>query len=161
MPSGPAPSIDAVLSRVDTVVRGTVGDSRSYLSPDQRDVWTDYQIINAIVLYQKRLSPTKTPGMIPTVSVTLRGGALTVNGRAFVARESGLPELPKGAECLFLLTHDNGKYVIAGRYYGAFAIRDDRVVPLTKKEGYAIEFSDVSISRVVSDVLDRLRAMQR
>lgn len=161
MPSGPAPAIDTLLSRVDVVVRGVVGDGQSYLSEDQREVFTDYQIINPIMLYQKSLGSTKVPGTVSAVSVTLRGGAIVVNGREFVARESGLPSLPKGAECLFLLAHENGKNMIAGRYYGAFAIRDGRVVPLTLKEGYARELEGASGAQVISGIVSRLTSMHR
>src|SRR3989304_5341194 len=56
VPSGPTPSLTEVLGDADTVVKGLVGDSRSYLSDDQRDVYTDYVIVNPLFLYQAEMA---------------------------------------------------------------------------------------------------------
>jgi hypothetical protein len=44
--SGPAPSVTGILRDADAIVRGFVGESRTYLSDDKREVYTDYRTIS-------------------------------------------------------------------------------------------------------------------
>ena len=55
VPSGVAPSIDQVIDGAEIVVRGIVGQPRSYLSNDQRDVYTEYPSRNPVILYQTEM----------------------------------------------------------------------------------------------------------
>jgi hypothetical protein len=56
IPSGVAPTLDRVLADTDMIVTGVVGQPRSYLSDDQRDVYTDYPLSNPAFLYQAILT---------------------------------------------------------------------------------------------------------
>jgi hypothetical protein len=157
IPSGKAPAVDVVLKRVDTVVRGTVGEPRSYLSDDQRDVLTDYPIVNPTFIHQNTLATTRTPGIPPSISVTLIGGTVHINGKKYEQREGALPSLPSGTECLFLLSRVGEHYMIAGRYYGAFAITGGKISALTADRGYAPEYQNAPATQVIADLLSRLR----
>lgn len=161
IPSGVAPSVDVILSKVDAVVRGVVGAPHSYLSDDQRDVFTDYPILNPVFIYQKSLSPSPIPGIGPVATVTLLGGTININGREYAARFAALPSLPSGQECLLLLTREGSRYRIAGLHYGAFAITNGRVVVLTAKEGFAGEYRNAPATQVIADIVSRLSALRR
>lgn len=54
VPSGAAPRVSELLRDVDRIARGFVGDSRAYLSDDQREVYTDYTIDKATILYDRQ-----------------------------------------------------------------------------------------------------------
>ena len=126
VPSGPPPSVQALLAQADLIVTGIVGPPRSYLSDDQRDVYTDYLIANPIFRYQSKLSSTPTPGTVPSVVVTQLGGTVTVNGVQYTQLEPALPPLHAGTTALFVLHRVGNKYFIVGRYFGVFAIADGR-----------------------------------
>src|SRR6266478_2239895 len=53
IPSGPAPTLDSVLTDTDLFVRGVMGAPQSYLSDDQRSVLTDYPVTNASIVYER------------------------------------------------------------------------------------------------------------
>lgn len=98
--TGRPPSIDMVLSHTDAIIRGTIAvQKRSYLSDDQQEVLTDYEIYNPELLYPA------TPGTPPlsVVVVTLPGGTVTINGLSYTLTDDSLPELPAARECLLLL----------------------------------------------------------
>jgi hypothetical protein len=45
VPSGAAPDLDVILRDTDLIVRGVVGNPRSYLSDDQMTIFSDYPIV--------------------------------------------------------------------------------------------------------------------
>ena len=82
IPSGMPPTVENLLSATDVIVRGTLGESRSYLSDDQTEVYTDYDIQNPQILY--RAHPGVLSESEPSrITVTLWGGTVTINGLSF------------------------------------------------------------------------------
>lgn len=161
VPSGPTPTLTEILGDADTVVRGIVGESRSYLSDDQRDVYTDYSILNPIFLYQAEMVTSTRPGVMPTVTVTLLGGTIKFNGLTYTSQVMALPPLEPGTECLFLLKRIGDKYRIAGTFYGAFRVAASKLVPLTRKEGFASEYHEMPAIQATEDIVALLRALRR
>lgn len=161
VPSGPTPSVADLLRITDVVVKGTIGQPRSYLSGDQRDIYTDYAISDPVFIYQLHLTPSRTPGVLPTVTVTLRGGTVMVNGLSFTATEPALRPLQPGSQALFLLQHVGDKYRVAGWYFGAFGIKDGRVIPLNARDDFAPEYRNVALSDAVDSMIATLRAQAR
>lgn len=159
-PSGPVPTLDQVLSKTDTIVRGIVGQPRSYLSDDQMDVSTDYQILNPVILYKAAPTATKKPEM-PTVTVTTLGGVITINGLSFTSAHEALPPLEPGTECLFLLSHIGSRYYVAGAYYGAFRISNGKLLRLTQKQGFAPEIHGARATQAGDEMVRRLSAIHR
>jgi hypothetical protein len=103
-PSGTGPDMHDVLRRTDTIVRGIIGQPLpSYLSRDQREVYTDYPVRSPWILYQEVLVPSPIPGLLPNVTVVVRGGAVVIKGVPFTAEYRGQPEMTPGSECVFLL----------------------------------------------------------
>jgi len=77
----------------------------------------------------------------------LGGGSIQIGGLTFTHKADALPELPTGAEALFLLKRVGDKYQLAGRYYGAFEIMDGRLKrPFTTKERFASKYRGTSAS---------------
>jgi hypothetical protein len=161
VPSGPTPPVADLLRLTDVVVRGTVGQPRSYLSDDQRDIYTDYPIGDPVFIYQSQMTTSRTPGILPSVTVTLRGGTVMVNGVSFTATEPALRPLPPGTQALFLLRHVGDKYLIADRYFGAFGIKSDRLMPLAARDDFAPEYRNVAVADAVESMMTTLRAPVR
>jgi hypothetical protein len=157
-PSGPPPSIDAILSDTDTILRATVGEPRSYLSNDQRQVYTDYSLQNPIVVYQQEVVRSNQPGVVPTMTVTVLGGTVDVNGLRYTLKIQALPPLTVGSEYLLLLSHRDDRYHIAGLFYGVFRIENETLFPVTTKQGFALEHRGALTKEFIEDVLLRLRA---
>jgi hypothetical protein len=147
-PSGVAPDMSEILQDTDVIVRGTIGQPTTYLSKDQRDLYTDYPLINPTVLFDPAVSSTGTPGPAKGIIVTiLGGGSIQIGGLTFTQKPDALPELPTGAEALFLLKRAGEKYQLAGGYYGAFEITDGQLrKPFVKKEKFANEYRGTSAS---------------
>ena len=139
-PSGPPPTVDALLQATDIIVVGTIGEPVSYLSSDQRDVYTDYPILNSIVLFDAAPSRQTTDQSARAIVVTQVGGTVTVNGAQFTHTETALAPLQSGRRALFLLHRDLDKYFIAGKYYGVFDVTSAAFKPLMSRQDFATEY---------------------
>jgi hypothetical protein len=156
VPSGISPPTAEVLRDADTVVRGVIGDAHSRLSDDQRDVETDYSVLQPVVLYQKTAIASSRPGVTPLIAVTLNGGTIEINGLSFTLIDYLLKGLPVGDECLLVLKKSGAGYYLAGHGFGAFGIEAGRVKPLANKSGFATEYAGMDVERVSADIIDRL-----
>ena len=136
-PSGRPPALADILRDTDLVVRGTVGDAVARLSDDEQDVYTDYQIKNPVLFYQKQIAGFPRPGAVLPITATQLGGALMIGDVKFTQTELGLPPLEPGSEALLLLQRVQNRYYISGTFYGAFGIVGGKVTRLMKMEGFA------------------------
>jgi hypothetical protein len=150
IPSGIADMAE-ILRQTELIVRGSIGSpTKAYLSKDQRDIYTDYPLIKTIVLFDSTVQSFRTPVLGSEVTVTVLGGSIqrAVPGPPFRERlltftliPKALPELPTGAEGLFLLKRIDGKYQPVGYFFGAFEISGDRITrPFTQAHGFADEY---------------------
>jgi hypothetical protein len=148
VPSGPAPSLDDVARDTDVLARGTVGESTSYLSPTSTEVYTDYVLLLPSVLYGSFDIPSLGAKSTRSIVVTIIGGQITINGLTYTSRHEALPELPKGADCLFMLKRMGDKYILARTYYGAFDLSTGKAIPLAQKRGFTtgLEQEDATVS---------------
>jgi len=158
IPSGLGPTLDHILADTDTIVMGVVGEPRSYLSDDQMAVYTDYQLRNPAFLYQAALTGSTKPEL-PTVTVTILGGTITMNGLSYTRKDEALPSLEPGTEGLFLLKRVGNRYHIAGTYYGAFRIAEGRLTPLTKAQGFAPELQGGLVTQAAASMVARATAL--
>src|SRR5262245_2632456 len=153
VPSGPCPSIETILRSTDIVVIGRVGDPTSYMAPSHREIYTDYTLTNATVLYDAQPSePRESPS--PPVVVTQVGGTIEIHGVRFTHKESALAPLEPGRIGLFLLQHAQGKNMIAGKWYGVFDVTEAGFVPLVSKEGFAPEYRALGAAEAERTILE-------
>lgn len=162
-PSGVLPGAMAgVLNRTDTLVRGIVGEPHpSYLSEDQREVFTDYPILSPTVLYQETLALSDRPGIVKGITVAVRGGSIVVNGIPFTAKYDRQPQLKPGTEYLFLLRRDKEKYRVVGDYPGVFGTTDGRFGPLFEPSTFAQEYVDLGIDAAAERMVAFLHSKSR
>lgn len=162
IPSGLAPTMTAVLADTDVIVRGIVGEPRSYLSDDQFDILTDYPILNPVILYQPVTARSIDPAVrTPTITATLRGGTIKINDLTYTFTALALPSLEPGTEGLFLLKRVGNQFRIASAYYGAFRIADSKLIPLTRKQGFAQEYVGPPAAQVAEKLVIQRRALRR
>jgi len=161
-PSGVLPdSMSSVLRRTDAIVSGIVGQpGPSYLSEDQRDVYTDYSLQSPTVHYQDVLEASPVPGAKPSVTVTVRGGAITVNGAPFTAEYKRQPRLVPGTEYLFLLRKTGATYRLADDYCGLFATADRRFTPVFESSIFAVEYREMSAQAATEKIVALKHALR-
>jgi hypothetical protein len=160
VPSGPAPTVSDVLRNTDMAVRGIVGGARSYLSADQREIYTDYSLLRPSVLYQADVTRSARPGVLPAVTVTARGGTVNVNGLTYTFKVMALPPLELGSDCLFLLDKIGDRYMVAGVYYGVFRVSSGTLTPLTKKSDYAPEYRGAAAEPSILQIVGKLHELR-
>lgn len=153
-PSGHAPTIDWVLKDTHLIVRGTVGETRTYLSADAREILTDYQLSPVQVIYRSQAAAARIPAM-SSVTVTLLGGTVALNGLTYTSTHEALPGLAPGQEYVLLLRQDDGRFMVAGRYFEAFRIVDGKVEPSVKKQRFAEELAGQPVADVVTSLVGR------
>ena len=159
-PSGLSPKVGDILKRTDVIVRGVIGESRSYLSDDRQNVFTDFELKQITIVHERQMRSFAQPGLFATLSVTQLGGRITINGAEYTQIEEGLPLLVSGTECLLFLQQVGQRYHIADTFFGAFEISANRLRPLTAKRDFAPEYRDVPVEQAVLDALNRIRALQ-
>jgi hypothetical protein len=152
MPSGPAADVNSIIRASDLIVRGIVGEPKTYLSDDQMKVFSDYPIIKPAVLFDSAVALTVKPSL-PEIFVTLEGGRIQVGALTFTATNQGLPGLQPGSDCLLLLKRVNNKLFIAGGHYGAFEVKDGKMVPLTQKSKFAPAYRGAPAASVIDTIV--------
>src|SRR5689334_22774454 len=121
-PSGISPTVETLLAHTDLIVRAEVGDRRSYLSSDQREVYTDYQLIDPRILFSSGEVFKNASRVATSLVVTLFGGTIELNGLTYSSVHQALPELLKGEKYTLLWRQDDSHLFVAGRYFGVFRI---------------------------------------
>ncbi len=151
---GGIPSFESVAKTADLIVRGVVGEPLVRLSDDLMDVYSDYPIINPVILFPSSATNTDRPGVARSVVVTAIGGTITINGRSFYLEHKELPPLRPGIECLFLLRRKDDTYQISGTYFGVFRIDDDIVTPLTTVHDFANDLRGKTPAEAIRRLLE-------
>jgi hypothetical protein len=156
VPSGVPPAVAEVLDQTDVIVAGTLGEPHSYLSEDQREVYTDYPILGSTIMFES-VPRVSRPGASPSITVTLLGGKIISAGLSYESIHYGLPLPQAGTECLLLVKQIGNRYFVAGRYLGVFRTTNNKVAPLTGVEGFAAEYHSVTATEMATDVVAKIR----
>jgi hypothetical protein len=160
VPSGPTPSLAQILANTDLLVRGFVGNGRSYLSHDQMEVLTEFVIQKPVILFERAPKVYLKPGPADVLTVVQRGGNVEIGHLTYAEVHEALPALESNSEYLFMLKNVGGRYYIAGSFYGAFALKGGRVVPLVRKAGFAPQVANRPVEESVSTLLTEVRRVR-
>ena len=161
IPSGMPPPLDWVLARTEVIVRGQVGEPRSYLSADQTELLTDHALVNPVVLYRREGPTPVQPGQTQAISVTILGGMVSINGLTFTTAHAELPRLEPGTDAVFCLERVDGHNQIVGRSLGAFRVDSERLVPLTRIRNFAPEMQQLAAAQMIADLVAKTRALPK
>jgi hypothetical protein len=77
---GPAPSLAGIVQRADLIVEGVVIKRVSYLTPDDDDVYTDYELAIGQTILQQQMLTSPRPGMVPSMVFKSHGGRVMTDG---------------------------------------------------------------------------------
>jgi hypothetical protein len=130
-PSGGPKSIEALTAEADVVLLARLSRGKSYLSPAEYDLYTDFIITEPRVLAGSLVSLSAAPTAATPPVVTLRGGEIVIEGVPVRVINDNFNALVNGRYLLFLNRgEDVAKFSIHGR--GIFAIEEQLVKPLAR-----------------------------
>jgi hypothetical protein len=155
--------IEELAKGADLIIEGKLVRRHSYLSGDEKHIYTDYEVVQATVISQQRTSdlsprPTAPPKTGPIVQ--LYGGELSVGGSDVTVNDNSRERFANGAEMLLFLTPPDpktGKRRLYRGSAGAFEIRQDgRLKPLNRAAEPDRWLKDANLEAVIR----RIRTLQ-
>lgn len=117
----PPTALPDLVAQADSIVRALVLAGRPRLTPDEREIETDYTLqIHEIYDGSRDVYAGQT------ITVTKPGGKLTLAGRVVSMREPDFPALEDGREYVLFLrpAGERNVSVVVGASQGAFLIED-------------------------------------
>ena len=124
----PELTLDELSTRAELVVVGKLVNPRAYMTVDQTDVYTDYQLqLVTTVSDRVAISSAKQVGQLSPVTVTLHGGTLLVNGVKVTVRGGGPTKWKPEADLLLFLrksksTEKQNNFVLVGSATGLYEV---------------------------------------
>jgi len=147
-------NFNRLIKETDLIVQAEIGDSTSLLSPDGKDIYTQYQLLSPRVLYSSPVDASAQPGVPPPLVVTQSGGEVKIDGFTAKVLYDNTVILKPGTDVVLLLHRDNRTYRLAASV-GAFEVWNSTIVPLAKSRGDHQKFDGMSVESFVQDVLAR------
>lgn len=145
---------DQIVKGADVIVRGTVTPVRTYLSEDQYEVYTDYQLTPVHVVFQKASVGTAAPGIISEpITIARWGGTLTIDGVQVTLSDRDAPSFEATADMVVFLAYDGlrRRYRLVSEVAGAFRSQNGVIEPLVKHERYQ-RFRGMTFERFETEV---------
>jgi hypothetical protein len=131
-------SLESVLPRADVIVHGSVETMTTYLSADNRDLYTDYRIRPLRLIREPPPIPAATkpgPTAMPVpIVVTRWGGRMTIEGVQVTQEDADVSAFQIGQQVVLLLAFnkEEQKYRLTSPASGAFAVTESGLKPLIR-----------------------------
>ena len=96
---------------------GIVQSARTYATPDDRDIFTEYQVATRQVIFQRIVQTVAKPGPPPPTIFKTRGGTVIFDGYPYTLRGSERTQLKVGDHLLLFGRYDraDGKWLFGDR----------------------------------------------
>jgi|SRR5262245_29315389 len=129
---GPDRTLADVVKPAELIVEGVVVARASYLTPDERDIFTDYDVAIRQVLFQREMLVSSRPGIAVPVIFKSHGGQVVVSGLRLevdVQANGARVTLREGDHVFLLATRDrkDGKWLV--NPFDVFKVSGEEVVP--------------------------------
>ena len=111
------PPLASIVEFADTAMEGTVQSVRTYPTPDDRDIFTEYQIATQQIIFQRLVQTAVKPGPPPTTIFKARGGTVIFDGYPFTLSGNERTRLTVGDHVLLFGRYDriDGKWLFGDR----------------------------------------------
>ena len=130
----PALPLADLVRGADVAVQAKISLVKSYLTPNEMYILTEYQVAPELVLAGQPGQPLLKPRGTPALTLVVRGGGYTVDGFTVYDVDHTREPLKDGARYLLFLKRTDDK---TGRYTlfsaGAFQLGDDQLLKPTLK----------------------------
>ena len=128
------------------------------MNAQQTDVETVYTVTQPVVLYRRDVATSSRPGVVPSFTVTLPGGAVTINGFTYKSDHGAMREFQPGNEYVFLLKRFDDTYRPVQTYLGVFAVSEGRLSHIGSKNGFGREVAHVPSADAIETMIKILQA---
>jgi hypothetical protein len=150
----PRPFEEAVATS-DLIVVGSLRKLRTYLSADETELYTDFEVVPTSTIAGRTLPLSRKPGA-QTIVLRQWGGRLVIDGVTVEIGDADFPFLPTNTPLLLFLSFDSEaqKYEIFDAIGGAFELQGGRrlkhlaTTPLTTYRRFEGQDLDVAISEI-------------
>ena len=102
----PEVTLEQLTSTADLIVQGTVRPLQTYLSPDEKELLTDYLVVPTRILLQRAAQTSGRPGPAAAITLTRRGGTTLIEGVQVSFVDQQVAPLIAGAEYILFLRLD-------------------------------------------------------
>jgi hypothetical protein len=145
--------LDTLIKTADLILYGVVSRNVTYLSEDERDLFTDSTIMPIRVVVQRNVSTSARPGLPAPVVVKRWGGQAVINGIQVSQEQRNLRALTAGEEVFLFLVYDasSQKYQLPGGLSGAFAVAGGRLQDLVHHQFYKT-FDGMAVDQLVPEI---------
>jgi hypothetical protein len=122
------PPLAGIVQFADIAIEGMVLSARTYATPDDRDIFTEYQIATRQVIFQRITQTAAKPGPPPPIIFKARGGTVIFDGYPFTLSGSERTQLKVGDHLVLFARYDrvDGKWLFGDR--DVFHISENTVV---------------------------------
>lgn len=146
--------LDVLMKEADLIVYGAVTSSSTYLSDDQRDLFTDFTVTPIQVIVERNSVRTSSTPVPQSIIVKRWGGETVISGMQVVQEHRNLRAFTVGEELFLFLVYDSAtkKYALPGGLSGAFAVAGGRLQDLVRHPFY-----DQVDGREVTDLVPEIQ----
>lgn len=137
----------------ELVLEATVSKLKSYLTPDEENILTDYQIVPVRVFVSRVPAGRGAPGPAVPLVLTMYGGDLTIDGTRVSVVDHAVKRLQAGRRYLLFLQRfgSQGHFQLQGG--GAFEIDSQELKTiLARDENIYREFVETPFNEVVNRI---------
>ena len=149
------PPFETIVKSADLIVHGSLKKLRTYLSADQRTLYTDFEVVPTNTIAGSAISANAKPGPSPLI-LRQWGGETEIDGVLVKITEEGFPLLPVDQPLLLILRFnaDAGKYEIAGTFGGAFQLQQGRRLKhwATPEIQYYERYNRMDVNEAVDEI---------
>lgn len=125
-------SLDELTSKADVVLEARLVQPNSYLSEDQKRIYTDFQIVPSHMVRSQigDILSSRTPGPRQSLRLTVPGGRLTIGDKTIISPMISWRSLRSGGRYLIFLarvSQSETRFVPVGGSAGVFEVMEMRV----------------------------------
>lgn len=151
-------TFEETIENADLVVHGTVAPMRTYLSDDQKELYTDYAITPLRVVFQRHVVGSQVPGVAQPIVVKRWGGRMVIDGVQVTVEDMNLASFENGAELVLILrSSEDGKYRIAKEIAGVLGVRGGLISPTIRSVLKSEQLMGMTVAQFEAEVVRRLR----
>jgi len=138
----------------DLIVACPLSVGRTYLSNDEREMYTEYVAAPTKIFAQRHSTAKSTPGPNP-ILIKHWGGRTEIEGVEVIAEEGVLRLLPTDVPLILFLLYDGAtnRYRVYAHSIGAVAVEGTRVRPLFQKSFDTQRFEGMHYQQFVRAVI--------
>jgi hypothetical protein len=150
-------TLEELMSGAALVLEATVSDGKSYLSPDEQYVFTDYQLVPLRVFAGGVAPGQSVPGPSPSLTLATYGGDLVVDGVKVSGWNYAMAPLHGGGRYLLFLVPfgPDGKFELCRA--GAFEINGQRLKSIVTRDSRHV-FGEI-LTAPFDDTVSRIRTL--